>query len=272
VRAADVDRKEKQASWDQKSNQKRREAHEKAQQDVCDKFLEKHPKLLVANDTPLTEEQASDIAFKLFDDKDSEYGKRLFDKLGSKTLRQALYEPNSCTAIYIGSGRGFGAESYRFLVGNTGATTTVLTREDGTNFKYKYPDYKNLKLESVEVGHYRSWSDCNAVEAALQLILDDLEVGSQRLWLQSGTGRDRRQLRVRDAKHIEKLKADGEDGNLTFVCFITILKNVEVLSRRTDAITGKNVVESIKAGSGTICRVHQPRRPEPVCNPAQKAA
>jgi len=102
--------------------------------------------------------------------------------------------------------------------------------------------------------------------------LDDLEVGSQRLWLQSGRGRDTRQLRVRDTNHIEKLKADGEDGNLTFVCFITILRNVEVLSRCTDAITGKDVVESIKAGSGTVCRVHQPKRPTPVCDPAQKAA
>ena len=111
------------------------------------------------------------------------------------------------------------------------------------------------------------------MEAALQLILDDLEVGSQRLWLQSGVGRDRRQLRVRDAKYIHERQTAGEDGNLTFVCFITILKNVEVLSRCTDdTVTGKNVVECIKAGSGTICRVHQPRSPEPRCNPAQKAA
>ena len=104
----------------------------------------------------------------------------------------------------------------------------------------------------------------------MQLILDDLEVG-QRLWLQSGVGRDRRQLRVRDAKHIEKLKANGEDCNVTFVCFITILKNVEVLSRCTD-VTGKNVVESIKAGAGTICRVHQPLSPKPRSDPAQKVA
>jgi hypothetical protein len=45
-----------------------------------------------------------------------------------------------------------------------------------------------------------------------------------------------------------------------------------VLSRCTDAITGKDVVESIKAGSGTVCRVHQPRSPEPRSNPTQKAA
>ena len=109
------------------------------------------------------------------------------------------------------------------------------------------------------------------MEAALQLILDDLEVGSQRLWLRSGHGRDTRQLRVRDAKCIEKRIEDGEDGNLTFVCFITILRNVEVLSRCTDA-TGKDVVESIKAGSGTVCRVHQPLMPKPVSDPAQKAA
>ena len=102
--------------------------------------------------------------------------------------------------------------------------------------------------------------------------MDDLDVGSQRLWLRSGTGRDRRQLRVRDTKCIEKRIEDGEDGNLTFVCFITILRNVEVLSRCTDAITGKDVVESIKAGSGTVCRVHQPKRPKSVSDPAQKAA
>jgi hypothetical protein len=142
---------------------------------------------------------------------------------------------------------------------------------DDTNFKSKDQQYKDLNFVSVPVGHYRSYSDCTAVEAALQLILDDLEIGSQRLWLQSGVGRDRRQLRVRDTNHIEKLK-DGEERNLTFVCFITILKNVEVLSRCTDAITGKDVVESIKAGSGTVCRVHQPKAPKPVCKPAQKAA
>jgi hypothetical protein len=143
---------------------------------------------------------------------------------------------------------------------------------DDTNFKVGDQAYKNLELVSVPVGHYTSWGDCTAVEAALQFILDDLEVGSQRLWLQSGVGRDTRQLRGRDTRYIEELQAAGEKGDLTFVVFITILKNVEVLSRRADAITGKNVVESIKAGGGTICSVHQPRNPEPICNPAQKAA
>ena len=186
--------------------------------------------------------------FKLFDDKDSEYGKPLYEALGSKTLRQAWYEANSSTAVYIGAGRGFGEESYRFAVKNTGCPTTVLTRMDGTNFKSRGQDYKNLDFVPVPVGYFTSWSDCTAVEAALQLILDDLEVGSQRLWLKSGQGRDRRQLRVRDSKLIEELKANGEEGNATFVCFITILKNVEILSRCKDPITGKNVVESIKAG------------------------
>ena len=103
--------------------------------------------------------------------------------------------------------------------------------------------------------------------------MDDLEVGSKRLWLQSGTGRDKRQLRPRDTKCIEKRIEDGEDGNLTFVCFITILRNVEVLSRCTDDNTGNDVVESIKAGTGTVCRVHQPKRPNPVYpHPGQKAA
>jgi hypothetical protein len=250
----------------------RENRRQQQQQDICNAFIEKHPELLVANDKPLTEENAFDIAFNLFDDSDSEYGKPLFDALGLKTLRHALYEANSSIAIYIGAGRGFGAESYRFLVGNAHAATTVLTREDGTNFKSSEQEYKDLELVSVPVGHFTSWSDCTAVEAAMQLILDDLEVGSQRLWLRSGVGRDRRQLRVRDAKYIEKRQAAGEDGNLTFVCFITILRNVEVLSRCTDTVTGKDVVECIKAGSGTICRVHQPRSPEPVCNPAQKTA
>jgi hypothetical protein len=44
-----------------------------------------------------------------------------------------------------------------------------------------------------------------------------------------------------------------------------------VLSRRTDTVTGKDVVESIKAGSGTVCRVHQPKS-KSKSNPAQKAA
>ena len=245
---------------------------QQTQQDVCNKFLEKHPELLVAAGTSLTEQEAFDIALKLFDDTASKYGKPLFDALGSKTLREALYEVNPSTAVYIGAGRGFGDESYRFVLRNAADRTTVLTHMDGTNFKSRGRDYKNLNFTSVPIGHFTSWSDCTAVEAAMQLILDDLEVGNQRLWLKSGVGRDRRQLRVRDAKHIEKLKANGEEGNVTFVCFITILNNVEVISRRTDAITGKNVVESIKAGSGTICRVHQPRSPEPRCDPAQKAA
>ena len=268
VIAADVTLKEKAAKYKKVWTKKR----QKVQQDICNKFLENHPELLIANDKPLTEEEAFDIAFKLFDDKDSGHGKLLFESLDSKTLRQALYEENS-TAIYIGAGRAsrFDRESVRFTVENVGAATTTLTRMDATNFKSKDQQYKDLNFVSVPVGHYRSYSDCTAVEAALQLILDDLEIGSQRLWLQSGVGRDMRQLRVRDTNHIEKLK-DGEERNLTFVCFITILKNVEVLSRCTDAITGKDVVESIKAGSGTVCRVHQPKAPNSVCNPAQKAA
>jgi hypothetical protein len=263
---------------DRKAETKQRNAthatkRQQEKQDVCNAFLEKHPELLAATDKPLTEEEAFDIAFKLFDDKDSVCGKDLFDALGSNTLRQALYEPNPSSAIYVGVGRFFGDESYRFLVQNSHCPTTVLTRMDGINFKARDQDYKNLELVSIPIGFYRSWSDCTAVEAALQLILDDLEVGSQRLWLRSGVGRDRRQLRVRDANYIEKLKAKGEDCDLTFVCFITILKNVEVISRCQDTVTGNDVVESIKAGSGTICRVHQPKKPSPICkDPAQKAA
>ena len=45
-----------------------------------------------------------------------------------------------------------------------------------------------------------------------------------------------------------------------------------MLSRCTDAITGKNVVKSIKAGSGTECSVHQPLYPNPISDPKQKAA
>ena len=45
-----------------------------------------------------------------------------------------------------------------------------------------------------------------------------------------------------------------------------------MLSRRTDAITGKDVVESIKAGTGTICRVHQPKHHGSRIDPAQKVA
>jgi len=266
--AVDKVEKEKKEKRGKAINKKK----EKAQQDICNAFLEKHPELLVANDQPLTEEEAFDIAFKLFDDKESVYGKLLFETLGSKTLRQALYEENSSTAVYIGAGRYFGAESYRFLVHNAQSPTTVLTRMDGINFKARDLDYKDLNLLSVPVGHFTSWSDCNAVEAALQLILDGLEIGSQRLWLQSGTGRDPKQLRTYDRRYIEKLKADGEDSNLMFVVFITILRNVEVLSRYTDAITGKNVVKSIKAGSGTECRVHQPLYPNPISDEAQEAA
>ena len=255
-----AEQKQRSATHDMKKQEKK--------QDACNAFLEKHPELLAAADKPMTEQEAFDIAFKLFDDKESE----LFDKLGSKTLHQALCDANPSTAIYVGAGRWFGDESYRFVVNNYGSPTTVLTRMDGTSFKAKDQDYQNLELISVPVGHYRSWADCTAVEAALQLILDDLEVGSKRLWLQSGVGRDRRQLRVRDANYIEKLKAKGEDCNLTFVCFITVLKNVEVLSRGKDTITGQDVVESIKAGAGTICRVHQPKNPKPRSDLKQKDA
>ncbi len=56
---------------------------------------------------------------------------------------------------------------------------------------------------------------------------------------------------------------------MTFVCGITILKNVSVLSRTTDPISGKDVVGSIKAGNGTTCMVHQPKKP-PTCSQAVK--
>jgi hypothetical protein len=51
-----------------------------------------------------------------------------------------------------------------------------------------------------------------------------------------------------------------EVDNFTFVCGITILKNVSVLTRTTDPVSGKDVVTSIKAGNGTTCMVHQPKK------------
>jgi hypothetical protein len=225
---------------------------------------------------------AFDLAFNLFDDKDSEYGKLIFETLGGKTLREAFWDGKSDDlAMYILASRGMGdlgrsqAESIRFLVNNSGSPTTVLTHMDGTDFKYSERAFKKLEPVYCPVGVFESYGDCTAVEAALQLIFDFLEVGSKRLWLQSGVGLDSRPLRGRDIRLIKKMQEEEggyqKDNQLVFVCGITILKNVEVLSRGTD-INGKDVVTSIKAGSGTTCRVHQPKKGKPVCNIEQTAA
>ncbi|KAJ1464260.1 hypothetical protein T484DRAFT_3646454 [Baffinella frigidus] len=224
---------------------------------------------------------AFDLAFNLFDDKDSEYGKLIFETLGGKTLREAFWDGKSDDlAMYILASRGMGdlgrsqAESIRFLVGNSGSPTTVLTHMDGTDFKYSERAFKKLEPVYCPVGVFESYGDCTAVEAALQLIFDFLEVGSKRLWLQSGIGLDSRPLRGRDIRLIKKMQEDGgyqKDNQLVFVCGITILKNVEVLSRGEN-INGKDIVTSIKVGSGTTCRVHQPMAPNPRCNVEQTAA
>ncbi|KAJ1464370.1 hypothetical protein T484DRAFT_3645653 [Baffinella frigidus] len=223
---------------------------------------------------------AFDFAFNLFDDKDSEYGKLIFETLDGMTLREAFWDGKSDRAMYILASRGMGdvgrsdAESIRFLVKNSGSATTVLTHMDGTDFKYRDPAFKKLEHVYCPVGVFESYGDCTAVEAALQLIFNFLEVGSKRLWLQSGIGFDSRPLRGRDIRFIKKMQEDGgyqKDNQLVFVCGITILKNVEVLSRGED-INGKDIVTSIKAGSGTTCRVHQPKQGKPVCNIEQTAA
>jgi hypothetical protein len=261
-------------------NRARQKKMMKEQLDVANAFIEKHPTLLVSNENPLSEQEAFDVAFNLIDDKDSEYGKFLFETLGQKTLRDVFWDGTPGFAMYILSSRGMGnvgnshAEGIRFLVNNQSAATTVLTHMEGNHFNYGDQAFKNLELVYCPVGVYNSWADCTAVEAALQHLFNFLEVGSQRLWLRSGVGQDKRPLRGRDMRYIEKLKADGasDEMNLKFVCGITILKNVEVLSRSTD-INGKNIVNSIKAGKlGTICRVHQPLKPTPCLKPAQEAA
>jgi hypothetical protein len=241
-------------------------------------FIEKHG--LEVGNKELSEEDAFDFVYKLFDDKDSPMGKDIFDALDGMTLREAFWDGKSDSAFYALSSRGMGdegkstAESIRFLVANKHAATTVLTHMDGKNYKYTDPAFKNLELIYCPIGFFKSYADCTAVEAALQLLFNFLEVGSKRLWLQSGVGRFHRPLRTYDMKFIEKIEKDGgdkKDKELLFFCGITILKNVEVLARITHT-NGKDVVTSIKTGLGTICKVNQPLAGTPQCSALQKAA
>ncbi|KAJ1482407.1 hypothetical protein T484DRAFT_1747622 [Baffinella frigidus] len=233
--------------------------------------------LPVANQAPLSETDACNIVFKLFDDRDS----ILFDALGGKTLKEACWNGNSTDAIYVLASRGMGnvgdskAEGIRFLVNNTGNKTTVLTKMDGDDFKYSNKEFKKLDLVYCPVYMSNSFADCTAVESVFQLLLNFLEIGSRRLWLQSNVGRYHRPLRTYDMRYIDRLEKEGnhEDAkNINFVCGITILKNVSVLERKTDPVTGKDVVASIKTGNGTTCMVHQPRRKPHYSSEAQKSA
>ncbi|KAJ1482394.1 hypothetical protein T484DRAFT_1747609 [Baffinella frigidus] len=233
--------------------------------------------LPVANQAPLSETDACNIVFKLFDDRDS----ILFDALGGKTLREACWNGNSTDAIYVLASRGMGdvgassAEGIRFLVNNTGNKTTVLTKMDGDDFKYSNKEFKKLDLVYCPVYMSNSFADCTAVELVFQLLLNFLEIGSRRLWLQSNVGRYHRPLRTCDMQYIDRLETEGnhEDAkNIKFVCGITILKNVSVLERKTDPVTGKDVVASIKTGSGTTCMVHQPLKNPLYSSEAQKSA
>ncbi|KAJ1471191.1 hypothetical protein T484DRAFT_3649137 [Baffinella frigidus] len=235
--------------------------------------------LPVANQAPLPDTDACKIV--LFDDRDSIMGKFLYDALGGKTLREACWNGNSTDAIYVLASRGMGnigasyAEYIRFLVGNKSAKTTVLTKMDGNNFKYTNPEFKKLDLVYCPVYVSNSYADCTAVESVLQLLLNFLEIGSRRLWLQSNVGRYHRPLRTSDMLYIDRLENAGknEDAkNINFVCGITILKNVSVLERKIDPVTGNDVVSSIKAGLGTTCMVHQPLKKPHYSSEAQKAA
>jgi hypothetical protein len=243
-------------------------------------FIQLHG-LKLGGDKPLTDEAAFDIAYNICDDKESTMGKVLFEALGGMTLREAFLDGKSRDlAMYISAARGDGgvgdskAESIRFLVKNSNKTT-VLTHMDGKDFNYSDPAFKNLELVYCFVYVSRSYADCTKVESALQLLFNFLEVGSKRLWLRSGVGRFHRPLRTYDMRFIEEIKkkgGDAKDMNLSFMCGITILKNVEVLARNTDSDSGKDIVTSIRAGLGTTCNVNQPKMGKPVCSVEQKSA
>ncbi|KAJ1465446.1 hypothetical protein T484DRAFT_1757416, partial [Baffinella frigidus] len=237
--------------------------------------------LPIANQPILSEENACKLALKLFDDRDSTMGKALFDALGGKTLREAFWNGNSTDAIYVLASRGVGnigasqAEGIRFLVNNKHAKTTILTKMDGNNFNYSNKEFKKMDLVYCPVYMSNSYADCTAVESVLQLLLNFLEVGSRRLWLQSNVGRYNRPLRTCDMQYIDRLEKEGKHEdvkNIKFVCGITILKNVSVLERKTDPVTGKDVVTSIKTGDGTTCMVHQPLKKPLYSSEAQKSA
>jgi hypothetical protein len=240
-------------------------------------FIQLHG-LELGGDKPLTDEAAFDEAYNIFHDKESTMGKVLFEALGGMTPREAFWDGKSRDlAMYVSAARGDGgagksnAEGIRFLVKN-GKNTTVLTHMDGKDFKYGDRAFKNLELVYCPVYVSRSYADCTKVESALQLLFNFLEVGSKRLWLRSGVGRFHRPLRSCDMKFIENPERDAKDMNLSFMCGITILKNVEVLARNTDSDSGKDIVTSIRAGLGTTCNVNQPKRGKPVCSVEQKTA
>jgi hypothetical protein len=209
-----------------------------------------------------------DISNMVYDILTDDTPSPLFEALGNMTLAEAFYYGDSDNAIYVSAGRGDGgvggyaAEGIRFLVHNKG--TTVLTDKDGNDLKYSSKDFKDLDAEYFQVGpNFKSYSDCTALESILQLILNFLELGRNRLWLKANTGRFRRPLRSRDMQYIEKLEKEGkheEASKVVFCVGITLIKNVSVLSRVTDDVSGKDIVTSIKAGLGTTCMVHQPLR------------
>jgi hypothetical protein len=244
--------------------------HQKLQNnkmDIAHAFIEEHG-LSVQDGPPMSAEDVSDSAYVFLHDKESVMGKALFEALGGKTPWEALWVADSDFSFYISASRGMGdvgganAEGIRFLVHNP-KSTTVLTNMDGNDFKYADPAFKNLKLLYCPIGIFKSYADCTAVEGFLQLLFDFLPVGSKRLWLESNVGRFARPLRTCDMKYIQKLEKAGkheEAKNVVFFCGITILKNVSVLSRINDPVSGKDVVGSIQVGNGTFCKVHQPKQ------------
>jgi hypothetical protein len=258
-----------------KSAAQRREIQKK-KMDATLAFIKTHG-LSVQDDKPMSAKEVAEFVFSVLHDKVSEMGKDLFQALGCKTLCEAFWYGDSNSALYILASRGFGdigeskAEYIRFLVSNSNKTT-VLTDVEGKEFNYTDPAFKNLELVYYPIGVFKSYANCTAVEGFIQLLFDFHEVGSKRLWLESNVGKFPRPLRTLDMEYIKKLEKAGEyeeAKNVVFFCGITILKNVSVLSRTTDPVSGKDVAGSIKAGNGTTCMVHQPKR-RPKCSQAVK--
>jgi hypothetical protein len=239
----------------------------KMKMDICIAFNEFHG--LEALDGEVSEEDVCDMVYTIMHDKSSAKGKALFDALDGKTLFEAFYGGKSDYAINVLSSRGHGgvggsnAESHRSLTRNKNARTTVLTDMNGKNFNFSDQAFKDLGAEYFPIGpDFKSYAYCSAFESVVQFILNFLLVGSSRLWLQANVGRYHRPFRTCDMKIIEELKKQGKDKeakNVVFCVGILLIKNVSILSRKTDDV-GKDIVTSIKAGLGTTCMVHQPKR------------
>jgi hypothetical protein len=223
--------------------------------------------------TSLSDEEAFKYIVNLMDDTESLVGKGIYEALGGMTLRTAYWEGKSDSAMYALMSRGDAtvggckAEFSRFLVANA-TNTPILTRgDDNQSFKYTDKLFQDLGLIYCPIRAFDNYADVTTLESAFQLLFDFLEVGRQRLWKVSGVGKSTLPLRKCDKLYIERTN----DKKLVFMFGITIMRNVTVVERKTEA-SGKEIVTCITGGLGTKCNVNQGTRRAPIINESQRTA